>query len=136
MAYSIYWGAFIIPAFEPLYSDELHGTDYKIFFYLLSNINYTNNISSIKQKDISQELNIHKTTVSKSLKKLEELQYIAKVEKFNGYMINPNIFYVGKNKADERDKIRDEFDEIVISNNSEVRFSLIEYTGVLNDNNR
>ena len=134
MASNIYWGAFVIAAFDPLYSDNLHGTDYKILFYLLSNINYNNNVSSIKQKDMSEELSIHKTTASKSLRKLEELQYIAKFEKYNGYMINPTIFYVGKNKSDERDKLRDEFDELVLETFKEVRFELYEFNGLFVDN--
>ncbi|MGG2024736.1 hypothetical protein AB1282_03015 [Gottfriedia sp. S16(2024)] len=65
-----------------------------------------------------------KGNVSKSLKRLCQKQFIAKIE--NGYMINPHLFYIGKSHSNDRYELREEFDTALTSNNIQPRFSMNE----------
>lgn len=127
----IYWGAVVLDSFKYLSSDDLKASDYKTLLYLMSRINYTNNVASVKQKTISEDLKMHKSSISKSISNLENLQYIAKADEFSGYMVNPNIFYVGKSNAMERRQIRINFDFLLAQNGFEPRFKMLEYEGKL-----
>lgn len=134
MNQTIYWGAIILDSFKYLANDDLKASDYKTLFYLMSKINYTNNIASVKQKTISDDLSMHKSSISKSISNLENLQYIVKADQLSGYMVNPNIFYVGKSNAMERRQIRINFDFLLSQNGIEPRFSMLELEGKLLSN--
>ncbi len=53
----------------------------------------SDNISYMKQVEVSNELKSHRSNISKSVKRLTAHQFILKVH--NGYMINPYFFYGG-----------------------------------------
>lgn len=128
---TIYWGAITLDTFSHLQDNDLQGADYKVLFLLCHEMMKENNIAYLKQKNISEKLELHKSSISKAIKKLTEKQIIAKVE--NGFMINPHLFYVGRGKAEYRREIRYEFDSTIIEKNLRPRFEMDEAESELRD---
>jgi len=106
-----YWGAIILDWFDELNRLNLSRSDYKTMFYILSQIESTNNTAHVKQNEIAKNLGMDKGNVSRSIKNLIDLQFVMKLE--NGFIVNPHLFYVGKGKTEAREKIRSYFDEIL-----------------------
>ena len=119
-----FWGSFILGWFDQLQDSELNGTDYRTMFYLCEEMNHENNVTYLKQKQIAEHLRTNKGNVSRSITKLKRKQFITKSE--NGFMINPHLFYVGKNAATLRFRLRDTFDELVYEREGFVRFYMNE----------
>lgn len=126
---NVYWGAFILKWFELLQTPNFTGTDYKVLFFLCSKMDPRTNNIYMKQIQIAQELRMDKGNVSKAIKKLRDEQFIAKIQ--NGFMLNPNLFYVGKARRGDREDIREQFDLLV----EHPRFFMDEDEGQLIDNN-
>lgn len=125
---NIYWGAFVLKWFELLQNPDFTGTDYKVLFFLCSKMDSRTNNIYTKQVQIANELIMDKGNVSKSIKKLREEQFIAKIP--NGFMVNPHLFYIGKSQREAREEIRDQFDLLV----EDPRFIMDEDEGELIDN--
>lgn len=96
-----YWGAFVLRTFDLFIKDNLSSAEYEVFFLLCHHITGNQNKASLRQVDIKSRLETDfgfkraKSTISKAIKKLIEMQYIAKEKNGVGYMINPNLFYLG-----------------------------------------
>lgn len=108
---NVYWGAFVLDWFKYLQDHELSAADYRILFYLCERMSTDDNIANVKQKTIAKDLAMDKGNVSKCLKKLCAKQFIAKAD--NGYMINPNLFYIGKREYSDREDLRYDFDNLL-----------------------
>lgn len=119
-----FWGSFILDWFEHLQDHDLNSTDYKTLFFLCEQINHDNNVVYLKQKQIAEHLNTNKGNISRSIKKLKEKQFIAKCA--NGFMVNPHLFYVGRNAALKREDLRRDFDKLVLENEGTIRFHMNE----------
>lgn len=107
--FKIYWGAMVLDFLRELNNLDLGRGDYKVLFFVLSEMNSQDNIAYIKQKDIARELGMDPGNVSKAVKRLVEYQFFIKVD--NGFMVNPHLFYVGKGKTHDRISLRTAFDE-------------------------
>lgn len=123
---SVYWGAIVLSTFELLLKAHLNGNDIRVFLYLCSCMNYQNNICYENQKSISDNLQIHKSSVSKAIKILSEKQFIVKHLSPRGFMINPHLFYIAKRQRNERDVLREDFDNILSGRGLKPRFTLNE----------
>lgn len=75
---------------------SLTATDMRVFFYLLSRVEYENRLWHIRQKMICDELRMTKSQVSKSIKQLVDLMVIEKDK--NGLM-SLSMDYVWRGKA-------------------------------------
>lgn len=120
----VYWGAFILEWFEHLQDAELSSSDYRILFFLCQKMKPYDNTIYMRQKQMSEELNMDKGNVSKCIKKLCEKQFIVKIT--NGFMVNPHLFYVGKGHPGSREELRNNFDEFLYHNKLSPRFYLNE----------
>lgn len=125
----IYWGAIILKWFHHLRDSDLSSSDYKVLFYLCEKMEFSRNRIVLRQKEIAQELHMDKGNVSKCISKLCEKQFIVKIP--SGFMINPHLFYVGKSNPNDRDDLRDEFDEALKTNGLSPLFELNEMTSEL-----
>ena len=89
--------------FEGLASMDLTGEQYKVLMYLFSRLDF-DNFLKVPQKEISDKLNLHKSNVSKAIKKLAELDVIA-VGPMAGhsktYRLNPRIAHRGAKNYQE-----------------------------------
>ena len=79
--------------------DNLHGTEYKVLFFLLSRIDYDNR-AILTQAFIAKELTMPQPQVSAALKKLVEAGAISKVSVggANGYMVSDQLVSRGSLK--------------------------------------
>ena len=75
---------------------ELTNDEYKVFGYMLSVMDFENWIN-IPQKEIAEEIGIHKVNVSKAIKGLREKGYIEVYKKGreNYYRIRPEVAWKG-----------------------------------------
>ncbi|MEY8742853.1 replication/maintenance protein RepL [Bacillales bacterium AN1005] len=126
----VYWGAIILEWFEHLQDNDLTSADYKVLFFLCQKMNISENIAYVRQKQIAEELNMDKGNVSKCIKRLSEKQFIIKSDM--GFMINPNLFYIGKSRND-RFRLRDNFDILLDEKDIEPRFYLNEDDYILEE---
>lgn len=122
----IYWGAFILDWFKELNDLDFSRGDYRVLFFVCSQINPQDNIAYLKQKKISSELSMDPGNVSKCIKNLIDYQFIVKVE--NGFMVNPHLFYIGKAQYQDRKFLREDFD--LLLKNDAIYF-LDEFEGEL-----
>ena len=67
----IYWGAIVLETFNLLLEEHLNGNELRVFIYLCSKMDYRNNICLDNQKSIAENLEIHKSSVSKAIRKLK-----------------------------------------------------------------
>lgn len=91
----------MLESLELLSKLRLTSVELSTLLFLCSKMEIDNNVVYIKQKEISEELDLDKSNLSKAIKTLRELGLIVKVK--NGYMVNPNLIYIGKK---EMKKIR------------------------------
>lgn len=77
--------------------DDITGEQLRVFLYLVSRLDFDNYLK-VPQKDISEDLNLHKSNVSKAIKKLVEKDIIT-VGPMAGhsktYRLNPRIAHRG-----------------------------------------
>lgn len=126
----IYWGAIVLDTIKNLIiTDRLDGNTMRVFLYLCYEMKTDDNIFYSKQIEIANKLTIHRSSVSKSIKKLIEKQYIKKIPG-KGFMVNPNLFYVNKKSWRDREDLREIFDKDI----SLLRFELDEEDGLLTVN--
>lgn len=79
---------------------ELNGTDLRVFLTIIGNLGYEN-ILSLTQKQIGEQINVPSPEVTRSIKKLvkkDYLQVITKIGRQNIYMLNPSISFKSKAK--------------------------------------
>lgn len=79
--------------------DTLHGTEYKVLWYLLSKLDYNNN-AILTQAFVAQALSMPQPQVSASIKKLCATGVIKKVnvQGANGYYVDPRFAVKGTRK--------------------------------------
>ncbi len=79
---------------------EFNGTDLRVFLTIIGNLGYEN-ILSLTQKEIGEQIGIQSVEVTKSIKKLVKkgyLQVVTKIGRQNIYMFNPNIAFKSRAK--------------------------------------
>lgn len=75
---------------------ELTGTDFKILFYMLREMDYNNICELPDQEKLSKKLDISKRSISSALTHLKKRQYITRDNRqARNYMLNPYYFYRG-----------------------------------------
>lgn len=121
---NVYWGALILDWFKYLQDPDLTSSDYKVLFFLCHRMTPTNNMVYVRQKEIAEDLKMDKGNVSKCIKRICEKQFIVKSK--NGFMINPNLFYVSKRHFEDREELRYTFEDILENNNQKPLFFLNE----------
>ena len=79
---------------------DFNGTDLRVLLTIIGNLGYEN-ILSLTQKEIGEQINIKPVEVTKSIKKLVEkgyLQVITKIGRQNIYMFNPSVAFKSRAK--------------------------------------
>ncbi len=79
---------------------EFNGTDLRVLLTIIGNLGYEN-ILSLTQKEIGEQINIKPVEVTKSIKKLVKkgyLQVITKIGRQNIYMFNPTVAFKSRAK--------------------------------------
>ena len=79
---------------------DFSGNDLRVFLAILANLGFEN-ILSISQQELSNQLGIHRSDIAKSIKKLISkgyLQVIDTVGRQNIYIFNPSIAFKSKAK--------------------------------------
>lgn len=96
-----YWGAFVLDSVDLFIKNDFNKSDYLIYLLLCRELDPETNIVNLNQKNIIKILDekydhqITKGTVSKSINKLLDGQFISKSRNRQGFMVNPNLFYQG-----------------------------------------
>lgn len=90
-----YWHAVVFDVYDFLLRDELSKSEVAILFYLLKEMRSQKITIASSQKKIINDLSLSKATVSKAISRLTDLQYCIQYER--SLMINPYLFYIGKN---------------------------------------
>ncbi|MDQ0253926.1 RIO-like serine/threonine protein kinase [Evansella vedderi] len=119
-----YWGAFMLDWFKFLQDPQLTSSDYKVLFYLCSQVIPENNNAYVRQKQIAENLRMDKGNVSKSIKRLISKQFI--IKSTNGFMINPHLFSIGKVNYRDRESLRETFDDLVSEANMDLKYEANE----------
>ena len=79
---------------------ELSGNDLRVLLAIIGNLGYENKIN-ISQQELGEQLDIHQTSISRSLKKLTSkgyLQIIDIIGRQNIYQFNPNVAFRSRAK--------------------------------------
>lgn len=102
----IQWLPFTIDLIQEILNlnNKLTMLDVRIFLYLVSNMDDNNKIEFI-QKELAntEELQgVSEANISKSIKKLRELDFISKTVIPHEVMINPNMSYLGGKRGKEK----------------------------------
>ena len=95
---------------------DLSGNDLRVFLAILANLGFEN-ILNISQQELSNQLEIHRPAVAKSIKKLISKGYLEIVDTIgrqNIYMFNPNVAF--KSKAKNLKELRYAWDKENIPN--------------------
>ena len=95
---------------------DLSGNDLRVFLAILANLGFEN-ILNISQQELSNQLEIHRPAVAKSIKKLISKGYLEIVDtvgRQNIYMFNPNVAF--KSKAKNLKELRYAWDKENIPN--------------------
>lgn len=94
----------------------LTGEQYNVLMYMMSKLDFDNYLR-ITQKNVSEALGIRKENVSRSVKKLVELEILAvgpKVGTSKTYRLNPRMAHKGKNIK----QTLIDFDDLVAARNA------------------
>ena len=102
----IQWLPFTIDLIQEILdlNNKLTMLDIRIFLYLISNMDDNNKIEFI-QKELAntEELQgVSEANISKSIKKLRELDFISKTLIPHEVMVNPNMTYLGGKRGKEK----------------------------------
>ncbi len=76
------------------------GNDLRVLLAIIGNLGYDNKVN-ISQQELGEQLNIHQTSISRSLKKLvskDYLQVIDTIGRQNIYQFNPNVAFRSRAK--------------------------------------
>ena len=95
---------------------DLSGNDLRVFLAILANLGFEN-ILNISQQELSNQLEIHRPAIAKSLKKLISkgyLEIIDTVGRQNIYMFNPNVAF--KSRAKNLKELKHAWDKETIPN--------------------
>ena len=95
---------------------DLSGNDLRVFLAILANLGFEN-ILNISQQELSDQLEIHRPAIAKSIKKLISkgyLEIIDTVGRQNIYMFNPNVAF--KSKAKNLKELKHAWDKETIPN--------------------
>lgn len=95
---------------------EFNGTDFRVLLTIIGNLGYEN-ILSLTQKEIGEQINIKPVEVTKSIKKLVKkgyLQVITKIGRQNIYMFNPSVTF--KSRAKNLKELKHAWDNEVLPN--------------------
>ncbi len=79
---------------------DLSGNDLRVFLAILANLGFEN-ILNISQQELSNQLEIHRPAIAKSIKKLISKGYLEIVDtvgRQNIYMFNPNVAFKSRAK--------------------------------------
>ena len=79
---------------------ELSGNDLRVLLAILANLGFEN-IVNISQQELSEQLNINRPAVAKSLKKLISKKYLEIIDNIgrrNIYMFNPSVAFKSRAK--------------------------------------
>ncbi|UAK18100.1 MarR family transcriptional regulator [Sporolactobacillus terrae] len=118
---SMYWGALMRITIRYLIDCDLSGSAYKVLFYVMDLMGPDNIAAGVRQKNISDDLHLHKSNVSKCVKELIEKQFIVKTTSRKGFMVNPALYYLGK---DDRIHHKEVFDELVRESGRDIIFEM------------
>ena len=92
---NINWYATTTEGAKELSKTFLTGSDFRLLFYLLSNINDDNQVKLNNYENIGNEINMTKTTIKKSIMNLKANEIIAKdIDEVKTLFINPKFFYI------------------------------------------
>ena len=96
---NINWYATKTESAKNLSKPFLTGSDFRLLFYLLSNINDDNQVTLDSYENIGNEIGMTKTTIKKSIMNLKANEIIAKdIDEVKTLFINPTFFYAGNHK--------------------------------------
>ena len=97
------WMATFLDGLRWMAHQNLTGEQWKVFATICSMIDFDNYIR-VNQTALAKELNTDKGNISRSIKKLMDLDIIAEGPRaglYKTYMLNPNIGIKGKHKQDK-----------------------------------
>lgn len=119
---NINWYATTTEGAKNLSKTFLTGSDFRLLFYLLSNINDDNQVKLNSYENIGNEINMTKTTIKKSIMNLKAEKIIAKdIEEVKTLFINPTFFYAGNHKQiEEKQEFFDKCHEEYLENKSKM----------------
>lgn len=87
---------------------KLTSSDFRVLFYVLSEINNDNRATLLTQTAISKKLNISVRKISEAFRRLRDAKILVKSEEVRTYFINPAFFYAcGLRKLG---RMQDDFD--------------------------
>ena len=95
---------------------DFNGTDFRVFLTIIGNLGYEN-ILSLTQREIGEQIGIQPVEVTKSIKKLVKkgyLQVITKIGRQNIYMFNPSVAF--KSRAKNLKELKHAWDSKTIPN--------------------
>ena len=95
---------------------DFSGNDLRVFLAILANLGYEN-ILNISQQELSNQLEIHRPAIAKSIKKLISKGYLEIVDtvgRQNVYMFNPNVAF--KSRAKNLKELKHAWDRETIPN--------------------
>ena len=95
---------------------DLSGNDLRVLLGILANIGF-NNILDISQQDLSNQLEIHRSDIAKSIKKLISkgyLEIIKTIGRQNIYMLNPSVVF--KCRAKNLKELKHAWDKQIMPN--------------------
>lgn len=90
------WSAVTTNLLQLLIDERLTGEELRLLFYLIKKLDFdSQNIIEVNQKKIADDLDRNKSALSKSFKKLKDLNILAKIKKDNKkYMFNPRYIFI------------------------------------------
>ena len=95
---------------------EFSGNDLRVLLAIIGNLGYDNKVN-ISQHELGEQLNIHQTSVSRSLKKLVSkgyLQVIETIGRQNIYQFNPNVAF--RSRAKNLKELKQAWDKQTLPN--------------------
>ncbi len=95
---------------------DLSGNDLRVFLAILANLGFEN-ILNISQQELSNQLEIHRPAIAKSIKKLISKGYLEIVDtvgRQNIYMFNPSVAF--KSRAKNLKELKHAWDKETIPN--------------------
>ena len=101
-----------------------NGTDLRVFLVIIGNLGYEN-ILSLTQKEIGDQVGIQPVEVTKSIKKLVNkgyLQVLTKIGRQNIYMFNPSVTF--KSRAKNLKELKHAWDKGILPNTQKSPFDI------------
>ena len=95
---------------------QFSGTDFRVLLAIIGNLGYDNKLN-ISQQELGEQLDIHQTSISRSLKKLIAkgyLQIIDTIGRQNIYQFNPHVAF--RSRAKNLKELKQAWDKATIPN--------------------